>query len=134
MRCLRGRVICVLYLLGVLMCLACSRGLPAHMLGVLGGLLCSVNLSYLRACHKMACLACFSCFKNNVFVAPHKMACLKWLNWFLGVCDHVALVKCRFWMRSDVFNGRQEIAKPIIKIFVFVLNLNFLVWIFCTYL
>ena len=32
------------------------------------------------------------------------------------------------WMRMNG-NERQEIAKPIIAIFVFVLNLEFLVWI-----
>ena len=39
--------------------------------------------------------------------------------------DHGTVVNCRFCMQSDLFNGKQEIAKPIIKIFVFVLKLDF---------
>ena len=114
----------VLYVPGVLAYLACSRALRtchAYALGLL---------------HKMACLSCFKKWRvcsaslNGMLGVLHQIACLMLLNCFLGVCDHGALVKCRFWMRSKVFNGRQEIAKPIITIFVFVLlNLKFLVWI-----
>ena len=60
----------------------------------------------------------------------HKMARLKLLNCFLGVFDQRALVNYRSWMPRDIFNGRQETARHIITIFVFVLNLEFLVWIF----
>ena len=98
-----------LYELGVLTCLACFI--------------------------KMACLAGFlkwrawRASKKGVLDVRHKMACLKLLNCSLRMCDHGALLNSRFWMRSDVFNGRQKIANTIIAIFVFVLNLRFFVWI-----
>ena len=59
----------------------------------------------------------------------HKMACVKLSNCFLDVYSDGALVNCRFWMRSEVLDGRKKICKPIFTIFVFVLNLNFFVWI-----
>ena len=59
-----------------------------------------------------AYFVCFACF-------------ITFVNCFLGVFDHGTVVNCRFCMQSDLFNGKQEIAKPIIKIFVFVLKLDF---------
>ena len=81
--------------------------------------------------HKVAFLTCFvkwrawRASKNCVLGKLYKMECLKLLNCFLGVFDQGTLVNCRFWMQSDVPNGRQEITKPIITIFEFVLNLEF---------
>ena len=42
----------------------------------------------------------------------------------LCVCAHETLVNCRFWIRSDIFNGRQEIAKPIITIFMHIYRIQ----------
>ena len=75
--------------------------------------------------------------KNGVLGVLHKMACVKLLKCFLYVFDHGALVNCGlYWIKliilnqreyelmylmegrklldTRVFNGRQEIAKPII--------------------
>ena len=71
MACLSVRLLCVLYVLGVLTCLAFSRAWHA-----------SKN-SLLDMLQKMACLACF------------KMAHLILLNCFFGVFDHGALVNFR---------------------------------------
>ena len=122
---------CVLYELSVITCLTCLKNLHDWRASKNG---------MLRVLHKIGCLACFikwyswHASKNGSLGVLHKMVCLKFLNFFLTVCvcDHRALVNCRSWMRSDVFNGSQEIAKFIIKIianFVFVLNLKFLTWI-----
>lgn len=63
----------------------------------------------------------------------HKVACLKLLNCFFSVLDQGALVNRRFWMRREVFDGRQEIAKAIIANFIFpwFLRLLFLVTFLC---
>ena len=61
-------------------CLAC----PMNLLGLV--------IRMLGVLHKIACLAC-----------------LKLLNCFLGSFDHGALVKCRFWLWSDVCNGQQRV-------------------------
>ena len=98
-------------------CLACSPAWCACMLYMLAWLVCftcSMNLECLRA---------WRATENGVLVVLHKIARLKLLTCFLVVCDHGTLVNWIFWMRSDVFNGKQEIAKSIITIFAFVLNL-----------
>ena len=111
-----------------------------------GVLVCSCTLCALRAClarlrYVLVCFVCLTCSlalwtwrpwrasKRGVLGVLHKMACLKLLNYILGVFDQGAFVTCRFWMQRDVFKGRQKFAKPIITIFVFVLNLEFLIWI-----
>ena len=116
----------------VLTCLACSHALRARVLDVL---VCSINLACLACFIKMTCLVCFKKWrvcrasKIGVFDMLHKMACVKLLNCFLDVYSDGALVNCRFWMRSEVLDGRKKICKPIFTIFVFVLNLKFFVWI-----
>ena len=99
-------------------CLACSPTWCACMLYMLATWLvcftCSMNLECLRA---------WCATLNGVLGVLHKIARLKLLTCFLVVCDRGALVNCIFWMRSDVFNRKQEIAKSIITIFAFVLNL-----------
>ena len=107
MTCLHARVFCVLYVLGGFTCFTCSRAWRAR--GLYG-------------LDVLTCLACFikcrawRASKYSVLDVLHKIYCLKLSNCFLGVFDHGALVNCRLWIRSDVFNGRQEIVKPIITI------------------
>ena len=125
---------------GVLACFACFTSHVLEGLACFTCFMCSRALWTWRAyvlfvlC-KMACLACFKKWrvwrasKNGVLGVLHKIVCLELLNYFLGVFDNGTLVNCRFWMQSDVFNGRQEIVKATITIFVFVLNFEFLVWI-----
>ena len=67
----------MLYMLGLLTCLACSRSLRTLVFGV---------LKHLRVWRALRAS------KNGVVGVLHKMACLKWLNSFLGVFDHRALV------------------------------------------
>ena len=133
LKCFASSCACMFYELSVVTCLTRFKKLHAWR---------ALKNGILRELHKMTCLACFiKCHawrasKNGAFGVFHKipLGVLKVSNFFFFycVCDHGALVKFRSWMGSDVFNGKQEIAKFIITIFanfVSILNLKFLVWI-----